>query len=102
MKFKELRYQLSITDRISICCKETLQYQNFITIKDVPELYNDLTVYGIGIIESEFYKINDFEYSAEEKNENLVLLSCVEIVVSQDDLQGDTLPDKIGIGKDKI
>lgn len=59
------------------------------SIKAAPEL----------IIESEFYKINDFEYSAEGKRENLVLLSCVEIaVISQDDLQGDTYNDKIGIG----
>lgn len=99
MKFRELRERLSTTDRISICHKETLQYKNFITIKDVPDLYDDLTIYGIGLIESEFYKINDFEYSAEGKSENLVLLSCVEIVViSQDDLQGDTLTNKIGIG----
>lgn len=87
MKFRELRERLSVADRISICHKETLQYNNFITIKDVPDSYNDLTVYGIGMIESEFYKINDFEYSAEGSKENLVLLSCIEIVViSQDDL----------------
>ena len=99
MKFRELRERLSVADRISICHKETLQYNNFITIKDVPDSYNDLTVYGIGIIESEFYKINDFEYSAEGSKENLVLLSCIEIVViPQDDLQGYTYNDKIGIG----
>lgn len=99
MKFRELRERLSATERISICHKETLQYKNFITIKDVPDSYDDLTIYGIGLVESEFYKINDFEYSAEGKSENLVLLSCVEIVViSQDDLQGDTLTNKIGIG----
>lgn len=87
IKFRELRERLSVTDRISICYKETLQYKNFITIKDVPDSYNDLIVYGIGIIESEFYKINDFEYTTEGSNENLVLLSCIEIVViSQDDL----------------
>lgn len=51
------------------------------------------------IIESEFYKITDFEYSVEGKSENLVLLSCVEIVVMpQDDLQEDAHNDKIGIG----
>lgn len=59
MKFRELRERLSVADRISICHKETLQYNNFITIKDVPDSYNDLTVCGIGMIESEFYKSND-------------------------------------------
>lgn len=34
IKFRELRERLSTTDRISICHKETLQYKNFITIKD--------------------------------------------------------------------
>lgn len=41
MKFRELRERLSVVDRNSICHKETLQYNNFITIKDVPDLHND-------------------------------------------------------------
>lgn len=81
IKFGDLRATLSVIDRISICYKETLQYKNFVTIKDVPNSYDDLTVYGIGGIESEFYKINDFKYSTEGNSENLVLLSCIEIVV---------------------
>lgn len=99
IKFGDLRKKLSTIDRISICYKETLQYENFMTIKDVPDTYNDLTVYGIGMIESEFYKINDFEYSTDDKSGNLVLLPCIEIVVfSNEELQETTDYDKMEIG----
>ena len=48
---------------------------------------------------TQYCEEGDFEYSPEGKSENLVMLSCVEIVVtSQDDLQGYTITDKIGIG----
>lgn len=83
IKFKELRTLLSIADRISVCDKETLQYKNYITVKDIPEEYNDLYVCGIGIIESEFYKINECEYSTSGKQHNLVFLSCMEIIMTK-------------------
>lgn len=99
IKFRELRSRISATDRLSICNKDTLQYKNFITINDVPALYDDLNVYGIGIIESEFYRTNDFEYSAEGSQEDLVLLSCIEVVViPQGKLQDITASNKMGIG----
>lgn len=83
IKFKELRTLLSIADRISVCDKKTLQYENFITVKDVPDHYNDLYVCGIGIIESEFYKINECEYSTSGKQHNLVFLPCMEIIMTK-------------------
>lgn len=99
IKFRELRSRLSATDRLSICCKDTLRHKNYITIKDVPASYDELIVYSIGIIESEFYKINEFGYSAEGDQENLVLLSCIEFVVaSQDGLQENTDFDAIDVG----
>lgn len=99
IKFRELREKLSTLDRISICNKETMQYKNFLTIKDVPTIYDDSTVYGIGVIESEFYKINDFEYSTKGKRENLVLLSCIEIVVIPNEkAQVNTNYDTISVG----
>lgn len=99
LKFRELRERLSTTDRISICHKETLKYENFLTAKDVPDFYDDLTVCGVGIIESEFYRTNDFSCAVEGKNEDLVLLPCLEIVVkSPDNSQGNAYDTNISIG----
>ena len=69
IKFRELREKLSAIDRISICNKETMQYENFLTIKDVPTIYDDLTVYGIGVIESEFYKFTILNILPKAKDE---------------------------------
>lgn len=68
--FGELRKVLSRINRLSICDKETLSYENFETVRDVPETYDDLIVCGIGTIESEF------------KRENLgvTLMQCIEIM----------------------
>lgn len=81
IKFKRLRAKLSLIDRISICDKETMSYKNFITIKDVPKEYNRLYVYGIGMIESEFYKNGTPIYATTGTAENRVFLPCIEVVV---------------------
>lgn len=74
MKFKELRRVLSRTDRLSVCDKNTLSYENFDTISNVPASYDEMLVCGIGLINSEFPKDN--------KNKDITLLPCIEIVVS--------------------
>lgn len=74
MKFKELRRVLSRTDRMSVCDKDTLSYENFDAISDVPESYDEMLVCGIGLITSEFPKDN--------KSKDITLLPCIEIVVS--------------------
>ena len=61
---------------------ETMCYENFIRMQDVPDKYDDLYVYGIGMIESEFYQISKYEYSAHHGNGKLVLLPCIEIALS--------------------
>lgn len=81
MRFKRLRERLSIIDRLSICDKETMSYKNFITIKDVPKEYDRLYVYGIGMIESEFYKNGTPIYSVEGTAEDRVFLPCIEVVI---------------------
>ena len=53
-KFGEIRKYLDIVSHISICMKETLQYENFSCSKDVPDSYDDFYVYGIGLIEELF------------------------------------------------
>ena len=80
LKFKELRKYLSRIDRLSICMLETLEYKNYIWLKHVPEEYDDLYVYGIGMIESEFYE--EHGYKAEGDRENLTLATCMEIMLS--------------------
>jgi hypothetical protein len=86
--FGTLRKYLSIIDRLSICMKETLQYENFICRTDVPNSYDNLYVYGIGIIESKFYKVNKFTYAATGDRKNLTLAPCIEIMLSKEPRNG--------------
>ena len=83
MRFNRLRERISLIDRISICNKETLLYENFITIKDVPKEYNNWLVCGVGMTESEFYKNGTPINSAFGKAEDRILLPCIEVVVKQ-------------------
>ena len=82
MRFKELRKTLSSFDRLSICDRDTTNYQNFLRIADVPKHYDSLYVCGIGTTLSEFYRITEFEYSVEkvEGEGRLVLAPCIEVV----------------------
>ncbi len=54
IQFKEIRTYCSVIDPVSICMIETLLYENYETILDVPETYDNKYLYGFGIIESEF------------------------------------------------
>ena len=83
IKFKDFKLFVARLERISICLKETMQYENFICLKDVPGSYDEYYVYGIGSIESEFYQISKYEYSANHGDGELVLLPCIEIVLSE-------------------
>ena len=82
MKFKDLRGVLSRINPISICDKETLNYENFLLVKDVPEEYDNLTVCGVGIIYSEFYKIAEGVYSTDKREGELEFIPCIEIVTT--------------------
>lgn len=81
--FRELRNYLSKIDRLSICMLETLNYHNYICLKDVPNSYDDYYVYGIGMIESEFDEINKYEYAASGELKDLAFLHCIEIMLSE-------------------
>lgn len=67
IKFGSIRKYCSIIDRVSICRKETLCYENYESINLVPDKYNDKFLYGIGIIESEF---------------DDTIKQCIEIMIS--------------------
>lgn len=80
MTFRELRNMLSSFDRLSVCDRDTTNYQNFLRIADVPKQYYALYVCGIGMTASEFYRINELEYSVNEGDGQLVLAPCIEVV----------------------
>lgn len=52
--FGEIRKYCSVIDRVSICMKETLLYENYDCILDVPHSYDNQYLYGFGVVESEF------------------------------------------------
>ena len=66
LKFKKLKKYISVIDRVSICMRETLRYENYRFLRDVPEKYDELYVYGIGMIDSEFKIENPEEYIIEQ------------------------------------
>ena len=75
IKFKDLRKYISVIDKISICDKESLKYENFLRIEKVPDKYDDFYVYGIGLIESEFPENLD-------GSGQIVLSKCIEIMIT--------------------
>lgn len=83
MTFKELRNILSQIDRISVCDRDTLKYRNFLRIEDVPKRYDSLYVCGIGMSQSEFYRVDQFRYSVTKGDGPLVLASCIEVVTTK-------------------
>lgn len=82
--FGELRNYLSVLDRLSICMLETSSYNNYMCLKEVPHTYDDYYVYGVGMIESEFYKINKCEYAASGDRKDLALVNCIEVMLSEE------------------
>ena len=78
--FGEIRRYCALTNRVSICMKETLQYQNFRTIDQVPHSFDPLYLYGIGPIQSEFY---GEEGLAEPSAGDLNFLPCMEFMLSE-------------------
>jgi len=76
MNFKTLRKYLAHSDRFSICMLETTEYSNYMCLKDIPNSYDELYVYGIGMIESEFYQVQEYVYSASGDRGTLVFLPC--------------------------
>lgn len=53
IRFGIIRKYCSRIDKVSICMRETLRYENYLFVEDVPADYDDLYLYGFGIIDSE-------------------------------------------------
>lgn len=85
IKFGELRTYISRINRVSICMEETLHYENYRFIRQVPESYNDCLVYGIGMIESEFpiEEAIELEVQGNEINDKEFFAHCIEIRLMQ-------------------
>ena len=47
--FGSLRKLISVTDRISMCMRESGDYENFETIREVPDKYDAMIVKGVGL-----------------------------------------------------
>jgi|LSQX01.2.fsa_nt_gb hypothetical protein len=104
LKLKKLRKYISVIDRISICFRETQQYENYQFIREVPESYNDYYVYGIGMIDSEFPLEDDYfrdgkhepiKDSIGSMGKDFTYKKCIEIVLSKIPRDQYTMDDMI-------
>lgn len=87
IKFKEIKRFLVRNTRLSICFLDG-NYHNYLLVSDIPTLeYDELYVYGVGMIVVEFSK--DIYSEPEEPNgevsismSNLTMQPAIEIVLS--------------------
>lgn len=70
--FGEIRNFCSVLNRISVCVAETLCYENFESIREVPHTYDGWYLHGFGVTDSEF----------QEKG-RLSLRLCMEFLLSE-------------------
>lgn len=70
--FGIIRDYFSDCGRISILTVETVGYENYFSIKEVPNDYDDRYLYGFGPINREFRIDGKLEY-----------LSCLEIALTE-------------------
>ena len=75
IRFGEIREYCSCIDRVSICMKEILCYENFKYIRQVPDTYDELYLYSFGIILGEFPSENGLR--------PLEWLGCLEFMLSK-------------------
>lgn len=84
MRFKELKKFISCVDRISICLEDG-SYENYFSVRDISDIYDDLYVFGIGVIESEFPPFENWSGKGPAwqcaENSPVEFLHCLEIVL---------------------
>lgn len=78
--FGQIREYCSRIHRVSICMESTLTYQNYRFISQVPHVFDSLYLYGVGLIESEFYGGDGL---AEPSAGKLNYLPCLEFMLSE-------------------
>lgn len=86
MKFKEFRNYISKIDRVSICNKDTLRYENYQFIAEVPDMYDELYLYGIGRIQSEFPRkaVMEVPMNDGDDEDETIFAECIEIMLSDE------------------
>ena len=87
IKFKDFKRYLSVVDRLSIVRNETTEYENYHNISEVPDIYDELYVWGVGHIESDFTLENDpYAILVEDEKKignNMYYGQCIEVRVSE-------------------
>lgn len=78
--FGVIRHYCSQINRVSICMKDTLEYQNFRFIDQVPHSFDSLYLYGVGAIESEFFGEGGL---ADPSAGRLNFLPCMEFMLAE-------------------
>ena len=97
--FKDIRPYISKIDRVSICNKDTLQYENYQFISDVPAKYDNLYLVGIGRKQCEFPASQApdavvwIEKMGLEKpgDDEMIYAECIEIMLSEEPGETDEL-----------
>ena len=62
MKFGDLRQMIDRTARIQICDHVSGDYMDYRFVEDVPHEYDSRTVFGIGLVRSEYREEGVFSY----------------------------------------
>ena len=87
LRFGDFRLFVSRIDPISICSYKTKEYENYATIGEVPDTYNELYVYGVGMIESEFNEKDVLDpylkHQAMRIGKTMLIARCIESVLSE-------------------
>ena len=54
LTFGQIRGLIDKTVRIQVCVQDTLEYEDYLSIREVPHDYDNMKIFGIGLVHSEF------------------------------------------------
>lgn len=93
--FGDIRKFCSVVDGVSICIFETKSYDNYKSIEDVPSSYNEYYLYGVGVIDSEFFVDKSGKETANAfLSSSINFHMCLEIVLSEKPRNFDNIREK--------
>lgn len=83
LKFREARKYISVINKVSICMVEDGSPTNYGAIGKVPEDFDDMYVYGFGMIDSEFTKDQLNPIEEKELGDNrFMFCKCIEFALA--------------------
>ena len=53
LTFGQIRGLIDKTVRIQVCVQDTLEYKDYLSIREVPHDYDNIKIFGIGLVHSE-------------------------------------------------